>query len=190
MRPAGDGALPYGRGYRVCARDGFRDVMAYPCPGCDVVRLRLFSNPEGQHRGVPTGIAHEIDPTRSADAARALNDTAAIVATYRDGAAAGTPGAPYGLIASARRGVAKLAWRDGAVDESGFAIDRSDGVDFREIARLVPGVARFVDASVARRVTYAYRVRAMGHDGSSRASNVAVVTMARAPVRYREDRRR
>ena len=82
------------------------------------------------------------------------------------------------------------AWRDGAVDESGFAIDRSDGVDFREIARLVPGVARFVDASVARRVTYAYRVRAMGHDGSSRASNVAVVTMARAPVRYREDRRR
>jgi hypothetical protein len=186
----GDGALPYGRGYRVCARDGFRDVMAYPCPGRDVVRLRLFSNPDREHRGVPTGIAHEIDPNHSADAARALNDTAAIVAAYRDGAAAGTPGAPYGLVASARRGVAKLAWRDSVVDESGFAIDRSDGGDFREIARLSPGVTRFVDASVARRVTYAYRVRALGHDGSSRASNVSVVTLARGLVRSREDRRR
>lgn len=180
-----DGALPYGHGYRVCERGGFRDVMAYQCPGVDVPRLRLFSNPARQHRGVPTGIAHESDPSRSADAARALNDTAAIVAAYRDGAPAGAPTAPSGLVASGRRGVARLAWHDTSRDEAGYAVDRSDGGDFVEIARLGPGVTNFVDSSVARRKTYSYRVRALGHDGSSSASNVAVVTIARGLARER-----
>ncbi|HET7204901.1 MAG TPA: M12 family metallo-peptidase [Steroidobacteraceae bacterium] len=185
-----DGALPYGHGYRVCQRGGFRDVMAYPCSGIDVPRLRLFSNPDRQHRGMPTGIAYESDPARSADAARALNDTAAIVAAYRDGAPAGTPSAPSGLVASGRRGVARLAWRHAAGDESGFAIDRSAGGDFVEIARLGPRVTGFVDTTVARRRAYSYRVRALGHDGSSRASNVAVVTIAGGPARRHEDVRK
>ncbi|HET9693603.1 MAG TPA: zinc-dependent metalloprotease family protein, partial [Steroidobacteraceae bacterium] len=185
-----DGALPYGHGYRLCRRDGFRDVMAYPCPGIDVPRLRLFSNPDRQYRGRPTGIAYESDPSRSADAARALNDTAAIVAGYRDGGAAGTPMAPSGLVASGRRGVARLTWSDMATDESGFAIDRSEGGDYVEIARLGPGVTRFVDSSVIPRRTYSYRVRAVGHDGSSRASNVAVVTVANGlPSRHADLRK-
>lgn len=184
---ATDGALPYGHGYRLCRRDGFRDVMSYPCPGIDVPRLRLFSNPDRQYRGLATGIAYESDPSRSADAARAINDTAAIVAAYRDGGPAGAPMAPAGLVASGRRGVARLAWRDQAADGAALAIDRSEGGDYVEIARLSPGATRFVDASVTSRRTYSYRVRAVGHDGSWRASNVVVVTIASGPQRLRED---
>ncbi|HXW09984.1 MAG TPA: M12 family metallo-peptidase, partial [Steroidobacteraceae bacterium] len=173
-----DGALPYGHGYRLCQRGGFRDVMSYQCPNVDVPRVRLFSNPARSYRGVPTGIAHETDPGRSADAARALNETAPLVAAYRIAeAAVDAPRPPVGLTASVRRGVARLDWRARDPQGLGFAVDRSSGGDFTEIARVDSDVTRFVDTTVARPATYSYRVRSLATDGASSTSEVVTVTI-------------
>ena len=182
-----DGALPYGHGFRVCERGGFRDVMSYRCPHVEVPRVRLFSNPDRAYRGVPTGIAHESDPERSADAARALNETAALVAGYRDAApVTGAPRAPVDLTASGRRGVVRLGWRALDWSGSGFAVERSSGGEFVEIARLDAGVTRFLDTTVMRRATYAYRVRALGTDGASSASSAVTVSIRDGGARLRD----
>jgi hypothetical protein len=57
--------------------------MSYSQP-CGSIRVRHFSNPDVDYFGEATGISHDIDPLHSADNARAMNDTAAIVAAYRD----------------------------------------------------------------------------------------------------------
>jgi len=73
-------AFPWGYGYRFCAplaTDGFRDIMSYPCAnGLKGARQNFFGNPDLAFRNRPTG-------TQQADAAHALNDNAAYVATYR-----------------------------------------------------------------------------------------------------------
>ena len=73
-------AFPWGYGYRYCAltaTEGFRDVMCYACPsGTRAPRYNFFGNPDIDFKGRPTG-------TQQADAAQALNDNAAYVATYR-----------------------------------------------------------------------------------------------------------
>ena len=73
-------AFPWGYGYRYCATtvtDGFRDVMCYACGGgLKAPRYNFFGNPDIDFKGRPTG-------TQQADAAQALNDNAAYVATYR-----------------------------------------------------------------------------------------------------------
>lgn len=175
---ADDGALPYGHGYRRCERGGFRDVMAYQCSDVDVPRLRLFSNPDRTYHGVPVGIAYETDPAHSADAARALNETAALVARYRASADATAPGAPVALTAYSQGRAARLAWRDLATDTRAFIVERADTGNFVEIARLGPRASAFRDGTVAPGRSYSYRVRASNGAGTSPASNAVTVTIA------------
>jgi hypothetical protein len=76
----GPGVFPYSFGYRDPAGK-FRDIMAYNCsPDC---QRRGFSNPRVPYEGVPTGVDHRADPTRSADAARTFNETRCVVQNFR-----------------------------------------------------------------------------------------------------------
>jgi hypothetical protein len=44
-------------GYRNCFSSGFRTIMAYPCMGVNVPKVKLFSNPNITYRGLPVGQA-------------------------------------------------------------------------------------------------------------------------------------
>lgn len=175
-----NGALPYGRGYRVCGPNGFRDVMSYACPGASVTRVRQFSNPSKLYRNQPMGIAYETNPLASADAARALNETAAIVAGYRN-AASDLPIAPAGLTGTSTGRAARLSWQDTSDDEAAFAIERRRGTRWQEVARVAAGVVAYTDTTVAARKVYSYRVVAVNAAGRSAASNVVTVHVTARP---------
>jgi hypothetical protein len=175
-----NGALPYGRGYRVCGPNGFRDVMSYACPGASVTRVRQFSNPSKSYRNQPMGVAYEANPLASADAARALNETAAIVAGYRN-ATSDLPISPGGLTGRSTGRAALLSWQDTSDDETGFAIERRRGKRWHEVARVAAGVVAYTDTTVAARKVYSYRVVAVNAAGRSAASNVVTVHVTVQP---------
>ncbi len=174
---------PYSYGYRRCATDGtpvFRDIMAYACRGiASTPRVNEFSNPNRQVSGYALGVAHEIDPSNSADAARALNDNAAIVAAFRS-LAPTIPAFPTELaVADVAYGRVTITWTDASDDEEGFTVERSsDGTQWAEIARLGAGVTSFADVTVVAKQPYSYRVKAFNAGGFSDASNVVTATAA------------
>jgi hypothetical protein len=178
------GTYPYGYGYRVCASDGFRDIMSYQCPSTNVQRILQFSNPNVYYNGYATGISYEASPSTSADSARALNNTATTVANYRIGTVS-LPAAPTGLgISSARSDRIALAWSDNSSNEAGFKIQRSrDGVTYSWLATLGANTTTFTDTSVSPSTMYYYRVRAYNSAGGSNFSNTASAkTSAAAPA--------
>lgn len=178
-------AYPYSYGYRQCVTGGFQDIMSYSCTGAS--RILQFSNPNLYYNGMATGIAYETDPTRAADAARSLNDTALKVANYKSsssGSLAPTvPAAPSGLASggTAYNSVA-IRWTDNSSNESGFKVERSgDGVNFMEIASLGTGTVAYTDAAVSAKSSYYYRVRAFNSAGASSYSNTLAVTTPDVP---------
>ncbi len=75
------GAYPYACGYQDTV-NRFRTVMAYDCAApVSCTRVLYFSNPAVTYLGLPTGVADALP--NSADNARTLNNTAAIVASFR-----------------------------------------------------------------------------------------------------------
>lgn len=176
-----NGAFPYGRGYRVCGPNGFRDVMSYACPGASVTRVRQFSNPSKLYRNQPMGIAYETNPLASADAARALNETAAIVAGYRN-AASELPVSPTGLTGASTGRAARLSWQDTSDDETAFVIERRRGERWQEVAQVAAGVVAYTDTTVSARKVYSYRVVAVNAAGRSAASNVVTVHVTTRPT--------
>ncbi len=70
---SGQGAFPYAYGYQDPG-GRFRTVMSYG----SATRIMNFSNPNVSYTGYPTGVAN------AADNARALNNTAATVANFRE----------------------------------------------------------------------------------------------------------
>jgi len=101
----GASAYPYSFGYRTCDNvaptngQKFRTVMGYPCSS--VPRVNYFSNPNVYYNGAPTGVAYESNPSASADNARSMNNTAAVVAAFRTPPATPPPAAPTELTATA-----------------------------------------------------------------------------------------
>lgn len=92
--PTGSGAFPYARGYRVCAADGFFDIMSYACTnGTHPVRVKQFSDPAKFFNSYPMGST----VTPQSDGHRALNDNALTVAAYKATAAVHTPKPPTNL---------------------------------------------------------------------------------------------
>lgn len=188
---AGSGSVyPYGFGYRMCVTGGFRDMMSYSCPtNSSVPRVLQFSNPSVYYNGYATGISYELDPSRSAEAARSLNNTATQIAGLRSPGGSTTPVAtapasPSGLAASsvAYNGVS-LAWADNAGNETGYEVERSgDGVTYARIASLGADARSFADAGVSASRNYFYRVRAFNSVGFSAYSNTVSVTTPAAPV--------
>lgn len=182
----GSGAYPYSYGFRRCVSDGtgFRTVMSYSCSGAS--RVAWFSNPNAYYNGYSTGIAYETDPTNSADNARSMNNTAAIVASFRgsDAIIAGsTPAAPSSLTATAASfSSVALKWTDDSSNESGFRVERSgDGVTYTEIATLGAGTTSYMNSGLSALTNYYFRVRAYNSSGNSAYSNAGSVKTPDVP---------
>jgi peptidyl-Asp metalloendopeptidase len=183
------GAYPYSFGFRRCVSDGtgFRTVMAYSCTGAK--RVAWFSNPDVTYNGYATGIDYAMNPANSADNARSMNNTAAVVAAFRAGTsstpvAPTVPTAPSSLAASATAyNSVTVRWTDNSGDETGFRLERSgNGVDFSEIASLGAAATSFVDNGVVASSNYYYRVRAFNSVGNSVYSNTGSVTTPAVPA--------
>lgn len=183
---ARSGWYAYSYGHRACATDGFRDIMSYPCSSVSVPIINVFSNPAVTYNGYPTGISYEADPSRSAENARTLNNTAATVASYMTSSsqAALPPASPSGLaVSGSTYNSVSLGWLDNSTNETGFTVERSpDGVTFTQIASLGAGSRSFTDVSVGASSRYYYRVRAYNSYGASGYSNTVNVTTSSAPV--------
>lgn len=89
------------------------------------------------------------------------------------------PVAPTHLVCSVfcRNGV-RLNWRDRAIDEEGYVVERKTGVgDFETLAFLAaPGLTEYTDRNVLPNTSYTYRVSAYNAKGFSGYSNRCSVT--------------
>jgi len=179
------GWYAYSYGYRVCASDGFRDIMSYACQTTSVPIVNVFSNPSVTYNGYATGISYEADPARSAETARTLNNTATTVANYMvsSSGTATPPASPSGLaVSSLAYNAVGLSWTDNATNESGFKVERSpDGVTYVEIASLGTDARSFTDVNVSAMSRYYYRVRAYNSAGASAYSNSVSATTPDVP---------
>lgn len=174
-------AYPYGYGFRICGN--FMTIMSYPC-GSES-RIYHFANPNVSYLGTPTGVAHSVDPENSAEAARALGDSALDVAAWRDSCTEILePVAPSDLaievISSQQTG---LWWVDRSTNESAFEIERSpDGISgWAKIANMGAnagsgGVMNYVDGGLNPATIYYYRVRAINCAGASEYSGMEFAT--------------
>ena len=94
-------------GFRVCAGDGFRDIMSFGCPkGARVPIIQQYSNPRLTYNGYKTGVDPAEDPANAADAARGLNDMAVFIASFREPpvAAGAVRGGPEGVCGGLKTG--------------------------------------------------------------------------------------
>lgn len=96
---------------------------------------------------------------------------------------ASAPSAPAGLAASQVTATAVvLTWTNTARNATRLVVERvkgNGGTSFVAIATLPGDTARFSDATLARRTTYRWRVRAGNGKGLSEASNVVTATTLR-----------
>lgn len=72
-----------------------------------------------------------------------------------------------------------LEWRDNAVNETRFEIQRSSGGEFERAGTANANAQRFTDSGLRRSTTYAYRVRACNGSLCSPFSNTATATTPR-----------
>jgi hypothetical protein len=87
------------------------------------------------------------------------------------------PNAPTNLTATAvSPSKINLSWTDNSNDETGFKIERCQGVGCTNFAPFTTVGANVTSASnvnLRKRTTYRYRVRAFNADGNSEYSNIA-----------------
>jgi hypothetical protein len=77
-----------------------------------------------------------------------------------------------------------LAWTDNATNETGFKVERCQGLgcsNFSQIAQLGANVTSYGDASVSANAAYTYRVRAYSGNSNSGYSNEATATTLALP---------
>ena len=88
-----------------------------------------------------------------------------------------TPPAPSHLSAVLEvNDEARLNWRDHAIDETSFSIERSlDGGQFLPIDATAPNITNYLDQGLAPSTLYYYRVQAINTAGPSDYSNIASV---------------
>jgi len=87
--------------------------------------------------------------------------------------------APSNLTAAAASASRiNLSWQDNSPDEVEFAVERKEGAygAWARVAGIAPNTTSFADTGLAGSVTYYYRVRANGAEGSSAYSNEASAT--------------
>lgn len=91
-----------------------------------------------------------------------------------------TPAAPSNLTAIATSSSQiNLTWTDSAVNETGFKIERCQGVgcaNFSQITTVGAGATSYSNTGLAAGTTYSYRVRAYNNSGNSPYSNTASAT--------------
>lgn len=167
---SGQGAYSYSYGH--WASDySFRTVMAYDCPsGCQ--RIKYFSNPNVFYNGLATG-------TSGRNNARTLNNTALVVANFRDG----THTAPSDLAAlTVSQYQINLTWTDNSDDETAFYLERApaSGGTWQQIA-LPANTTSYQNVNLPCGYNYQYRVQAKGGNGYSAYSNIATASTYCAP---------
>jgi hypothetical protein len=170
----GVAAFPYAYGWRQCdvEKPRFRTVMAEACAGA--IRINYFSNPALTYEGLPLGIDAAVDPLNAADNARAINQTAPVVAAFRTV----PPIAPTNLKAVAASSTqVDVQWSDRSTNENGFLLERSlDGILWQSLVQLPADTTVYTDRSVVARTTYHYRVSATNNGGTATAATTASVT--------------
>lgn len=154
-----EGYFPYSYGY---LGPTFSTVMAY---GGN--RINYWSNPYVSYLGQATG-------TASANNALTLNNTAAIVAKFRDGL---SPAAPAALVAERLDEGIRLTWVDNSSDEDSFRIERSPAGQgaWSEVGSVGADVTLFEQGGLPCSTRYDYRVYARSGNGSSAYSNTATI---------------
>ncbi len=93
------------------------------------------------------------------------------------------PGAPAGLNAVATGSTTvDLSWTDGSADETGFRIERKEGVAgaYAGIGTVPANTTTFGDTGLSPNTTYYYRVFAFNPSGDSPSSNVDDATTGAA----------
>ncbi len=102
-----------------------------------------------------------------------LNSAAATV-TITVQTTSTTPTAPSSLTAQAiSNSQINLTWNDNSNNEDGFAIERSTGSTYTQIATVGPNVRNFSSTGLSANKSYNYRVRAFNIRGNSAYSNIA-----------------
>lgn len=96
----------------------------------------------------------------------------------------GGPAAPSNLTATAvSSSRIDLTWTDNSTNEGGFKLERStDGVNFSQIAILVPNTTSYPNTSLNASTSYHFRIRAYEGANHSAFSNVATATTQATPA--------
>ncbi len=96
----------------------------------------------------------------------------------------GGPAAPTNLVAVAiSSSRINLTWTDNATNEGGFKVERStDGVNFSQIAVLVPNTIAYASSNLNASTTYHFRIRAYEGTNYSAFSNIASATTQPTPA--------
>lgn len=167
-----EGIYPWARGYQ--SAGNFYTIMAYTNY---THRINHWSNPEVTYNGVPTGVDYQAPD--SADNVRALNQSALLVAQFRD---APPPAAPSNLAA---RPISKtridLSWSDNSNEETRYHVERTlaAATSWQEIATIPANTVSFADTHGVCGTAYRYRVRAHGPGGYS-AYTAEITTSTKA----------
>ncbi len=156
------GAYPYSYGYQA-PDEAFRTVMAYNCSG-GCPRVNYYSNPLVNYGGQPTGI--DAQYPNAADNALTFNNTAAVVASFRDGAP--LPPSLFSAASISSNSIS-LIWHDNSLDEEGFILQRriSGNPDWQDLAAISSNETSFLDESVSAGLSYDYQIRSWNGNGVS-----------------------
>lgn len=98
------------------------------------------------------------------------------------------PASPDNLSVEARSPqTSMLTWVDNSSSESGFIIERLDGISWVTAGAVLANITSFHDAAPAAGVTYSYRVQAINAPGGSNWSNTATSQKWLPPIYIVED---
>ena len=149
------GVYSYSYGYCLPGTD-YHTIMAYNDP-CETT-INYWSNPAITYAGVAAGEVGLEDNHLT------LNNTAPVVAQFRDGPYAGA--APTNLTAAADSpSQVTLHWTDNGMGETNLRVERASQAGgvwgaYSEITSLQPGTQVLQDPSVVCNSPYSYRLRA------------------------------
>lgn len=165
---SGTAMYSYSYGYQA-PNFAFRTIMSYNC-STYCPRINNWSNPEIYYDGLPTGVNYLA--SNSADNRMTLNNTAGIVANFRQSRT--IPSSPTNLLLASRNMTSiGMQFSDTSINETGFKIERSiNGGAWIQINSLLANQTSYLDTGLTCNVNYAYRVRAYNQSGDSTYSNI------------------
>jgi len=131
-----------------------------------------------------TGLTEKTTYTYRVKASNSGGDSAYSNSATATTLAVSLPSAPSNLTATAiSKTQINLTWTDNSSDETGFKIERCEGVgctNFAQIATVGPNVMTYKNTRLRRATAYTYRVRSYNGNGNSDYSNtVSVQTRSR-----------
>ncbi len=83
------------------------------------------------------------------------------------GAPGTRPNAPTKIAVTAGPGAITVSWQDNSDDETGFAVLRSTGGAYEEVAKVPTDTTSYIDTGVTGTAPYTYEVAAIGSGGRS-----------------------